>query len=84
MKSPQILELSGIGDPKVLNTIDVPVKIDLPGVGSNIQDHIFIAASFGECLSVYGNSIYSDGGFRVEGKFGSGNVRYLNRSGCRC
>lgn len=50
MKSPQILELSGIGDPKILNAIDVPVKIDLPGVGANVQDHIAIGASFGACL----------------------------------
>ncbi|TCD65297.1 hypothetical protein EIP91_002822 [Steccherinum ochraceum] len=38
MKSPQILELSGIGSSEVLNKIGVPVKVDLP-VGENVQDH---------------------------------------------
>lgn len=37
VKSPQILELSGIGRRDVLERIDVPVKVDLPGVGENLQ-----------------------------------------------
>jgi len=38
--SPQLLMLSGIGDPKVLSTatVNVPVRINLPGVGKNLQD----------------------------------------------
>lgn len=39
MKSPQILELSGIGNPEILKKIDVPVLVDLPGVGENVQEH---------------------------------------------
>lgn len=37
VKSPQILELSGIGRRDVLERINVPVKVDLPGVGENLQ-----------------------------------------------
>lgn len=37
--SPQILELSGIGDPKVLEAAGIPCKINLPGVGNSYQDH---------------------------------------------
>ncbi|KIK65269.1 hypothetical protein GYMLUDRAFT_39626 [Collybiopsis luxurians FD-317 M1] len=37
--SPTILERSGIGSAKVLNEVGVPVKVDLPGVGENYQDH---------------------------------------------
>ena len=48
LKSPQILELSGVGAPDVLKKIDVPVKVELPGVGANLQDHILIGATFGE------------------------------------
>ena len=48
MKSPQILELSGVGNPEVLNRINVPTKIDLPGVGENVQDHVLAGASFGD------------------------------------
>ncbi|GJJ15207.1 hypothetical protein Clacol_009483 [Clathrus columnatus] len=39
LKSPQLLELSGIGRPDVLNPLDIPVLVDLPGVGENLQDH---------------------------------------------
>lgn len=37
--SPQILELSGIGQRDVLGKIGVEVKVELPGVGENIQEH---------------------------------------------
>ncbi|EMD41655.1 hypothetical protein CERSUDRAFT_79287 [Gelatoporia subvermispora B] len=40
LKSPHILELSGIGDKSLLHKIGIPVKIDLPGVGNNVQEHI--------------------------------------------
>ncbi|KAI0950969.1 hypothetical protein AcW1_008132 [Taiwanofungus camphoratus] len=46
IKSPQILELSGIGRPEVLKKIGVPVKLELPGVGENLQDHPFCGVSF--------------------------------------
>ncbi|KAF4553027.1 GMC oxidoreductase-like protein 9 [Elsinoe fawcettii] len=39
-QSPQILELSGIGDRKVLEAAGVECKIDLPGVGNNLNDHV--------------------------------------------
>ncbi|KAK0522312.1 hypothetical protein OC834_006334 [Tilletia horrida] len=40
--SPKLLELSGIGDRSVLEPLGIPVKVDLPGVGSNLQDHVFV------------------------------------------
>lgn len=39
IKSPQILELSGIGDPTVLKTAGVQCKVKNPAVGANFQDH---------------------------------------------
>ncbi|KAG8527837.1 uncharacterized protein KY384_006753 [Bacidia gigantensis] len=39
MNSPQILELSGIGDPNILTKYGIEVKIDNPNVGENFQDH---------------------------------------------
>ncbi|KAJ6479416.1 hypothetical protein C8R47DRAFT_1218976 [Mycena vitilis] len=36
-QTPQLLELSGIGDKNVLKSHGVDVKLDLPGVGSNLQ-----------------------------------------------
>jgi len=41
LKSPQILELSGIGDPNILKPLGIDVRIDLPGVGANVQDHMY-------------------------------------------
>ncbi|MEL7687433.1 GMC family oxidoreductase N-terminal domain-containing protein [Citromicrobium bathyomarinum] len=38
--SPQILMLSGIGPGRHLNALGVPVLLDRPAVGSNLQDHI--------------------------------------------
>jgi choline dehydrogenase-like flavoprotein len=38
VRTPQLLELSGIGDPKVLNPLGINVKVDLPGVGANYED----------------------------------------------
>lgn len=52
LKSPQLLELSGIGSKDVLERIRVPVQIDLPGVGENVQEHIFVHLSWGAVLSV--------------------------------
>ncbi|KDQ20124.1 hypothetical protein BOTBODRAFT_51464 [Botryobasidium botryosum FD-172 SS1] len=46
LKSPQILELSGIGDPKVLQPLGIDVVVDHPGVGSNMQDHKMICSTF--------------------------------------
>ena len=48
IQTPQILELSGIGDPTVLSTIGVEAKVDLPGVGANVQDHIFAGFVYGK------------------------------------
>jgi choline dehydrogenase len=36
--TPQLLMLSGIGDPAVLEKCGVPVRVRLPGVGRNLQD----------------------------------------------
>ncbi|KAK4185807.1 hypothetical protein QBC35DRAFT_388734 [Podospora australis] len=40
--TPHVLQLSGIGPADVLRRAKIPVKVDLPGVGSNFQDHTFI------------------------------------------
>lgn len=39
LQSPQILELSGIGDPDVLKKAGVECKIVNKAVGANFQDH---------------------------------------------
>lgn len=50
--SPQLLELSGIGDRSILEKIDVPVQVDLPGVGANVQEHGMARVNFGEYFKI--------------------------------
>jgi choline dehydrogenase len=40
--SPQLLQVSGIGDGSLLQGLDIPVRHDLKGVGENLQDHLQI------------------------------------------
>ncbi len=44
--TPQILQLSGIGPGGLLQQHGIPVQLDLPGVGQNLQDHLQIRAVF--------------------------------------
>src|SRR3569833_1112939 len=44
--SPQILQLSGIGPKKVLDSANITAVVDLPGVGQNFQDHPVLPAGF--------------------------------------
>ena len=42
INSPQLLELSGIGNPAVLEPLGITTRHALPGVGENLQDHLTI------------------------------------------
>ncbi|KAK4545937.1 hypothetical protein LTR36_002501 [Oleoguttula mirabilis] len=46
VQSPQLLELSGIGQSSVLSAAGIDVLLDLPGVGENFQDHLRIQNSY--------------------------------------
>ncbi|HLQ85190.1 MAG TPA: choline dehydrogenase [Salinisphaeraceae bacterium] len=38
--SPQLLQRSGVGPANLLRELDIPLVLDLPGVGENLQDHL--------------------------------------------
>jgi choline dehydrogenase len=38
--SPQLMQVSGLGPAELLSRHQVPVAVDLPGVGENLQDHL--------------------------------------------
>ncbi|MFT4824180.1 MAG: choline dehydrogenase [Halioglobus sp.] len=42
INSPQLLELSGVGNSKQLEPLGIKMHKDLPGVGENLQDHLTI------------------------------------------
>ncbi|KAH8647581.1 hypothetical protein BGZ60DRAFT_553262 [Tricladium varicosporioides] len=44
--TPKILELSGVGNSKLLTSLNIPVVVDNPNVGENLQDHAISAISF--------------------------------------
>jgi choline dehydrogenase len=46
LNSPQVLMLSGIGDPEELAAHGIPVTHALPGVGRDLQDHLDIPLQF--------------------------------------
>lgn len=43
INSPQLLQLSGIGDAAQLGALGIKSTVDLPGVGHNVQDHVSAA-----------------------------------------
>jgi choline dehydrogenase len=60
--SPQILQLSGIGDANHLRQLNIPVVLDLPAVGANLQDHLQIRAVYkvqgAKTLNTLANSLW--------------------------
>ena len=50
IKSPQLLELSGIGQKNILEKAGIEPKLDLPSVGENLQEHITAGITFREFL----------------------------------
>ena len=46
INTPQILQLSGIGNAKELEAMGIAVVNDLPGVGENLQDHLEVYVQY--------------------------------------
>ena len=44
--SPQILQLSGIGSSELLSSRNIPIRVDLRGVGENLQDHLQVRSVY--------------------------------------
>jgi choline dehydrogenase-like flavoprotein len=53
LQSPKILELSGIGSAKVLESLGIAVQIPNTYVGENLQDHILTGISFEVVDGIY-------------------------------
>ena len=44
--TPQVLQNSGIGPKELLEKADIPLVLDLPGVGQNLQDHLWLSVTY--------------------------------------
>jgi choline dehydrogenase len=53
--TPHLLMLSGIGPAEELRALGVPVVVDLPGVGKNLQDHIMVPVPIEDKARITGN-----------------------------
>ncbi|KAI5242944.1 FAD/NAD(P)-binding domain-containing protein [Aureobasidium subglaciale] len=73
LRSPLILELSGVGNPAILEQHGIDVKVDLPFVGENLQDQTTGAGVYSSNTSFSGTADYV-GYFNVSDIFG--NVTY--------
>ena len=52
INSPQLLQLSGVGNAQELRALGVDVVDDLPGVGENLQDHLEVYVQYASKLPV--------------------------------
>jgi len=46
INTPQILQLSGVGNENDLKSLGIPVVKNLPGVGANLQDHLEVYVQY--------------------------------------
>ncbi|KAF2820284.1 choline dehydrogenase-like protein [Ophiobolus disseminans] len=53
--TPQILQLSGIGEAGALKTFGIESVSDLPGVGRNLQDHLVLKVNYNYTSNVFPN-----------------------------
>lgn len=83
VQTPQILQLSGTGPQEALQAAGVDVLIDLPGVGSNLQDHSFTLSVYSLTRDVWPNpsQITANAAFRANAiaAYKANNARSLNR-----
>ncbi len=58
INSPQLLQLSGIGDPELLAKHDIPVVMANPSVGRHMQDHLAMTHYYKSLKPTINNELY--------------------------
>ena len=76
INSPQLLQLSGVGDAALLQRLGIPVRAALPGVGANLSDHPDIVVQYA-CKQPVTLAKKA----RAPGKFWTGAQWFLAKSG---
>ncbi len=72
IQSPQLLELSGVGQPALLSGLGIPVVAGLGGVGENLIDHLQVRCTFRTSVPITINDVVRSPWHRM--RFG---LRYL-------
>ena len=64
IETPRLLMLSGIGDANELKNVGIESKVDLPGVGKNLQDHPLLSLTY-QFKQPLGDLTYNLGGINL-------------------
>jgi choline dehydrogenase len=76
INSPQLLQLSGIGDAELLRGLGIDPLIDAPAVGQNLQDHLAVSYFYKTSVPTLNDELRP-----VFGKIKAGMRYLLNRGG---
>jgi choline dehydrogenase len=77
VQSPQLLQVSGIGNAQHLTQLGIPVLAHLPGVGENLQDHLQVRLMYEVSKPITTNDALRS----LTGQVGMGLKWLFNRSG---
>ncbi|KAH8723728.1 hypothetical protein GQ44DRAFT_684935 [Phaeosphaeriaceae sp. PMI808] len=66
--TPQLLQISGIGDAKLLKAINVTAIVDLPAVGHNLHDHVLAVVVNAINTTLLTNTLTSNATFAAEAR----------------
>ncbi len=58
VNSPQLLQLSGVGDATALQALGIPVVLDAPAVGQGLQDHLAVSYYFRSRVPTLNDELY--------------------------
>ena len=58
INSPQLLQLSGVGDADVLQGLNIPLVRHAPAVGQNMQDHVCVSYYFKSKVPTLNDTLY--------------------------
>ncbi|KAL2832724.1 hypothetical protein BJY01DRAFT_253746, partial [Aspergillus pseudoustus] len=64
--TPRLLQLSGIGDPDILSPLNISTVAKIPGVGRNLQDHVYVPVVFSFDFPLTSANITSNATFAAE------------------
>ncbi|KAF1971220.1 alcohol oxidase [Bimuria novae-zelandiae CBS 107.79] len=68
LHTPQLLQVSGIGEPALLESINVSTVVDLPAVGYNLHDHINVVVVNALNTTVQTNNLTTDTTFAAQAR----------------